>query len=55
VVAQYDPAVHEEQSDEPVDTWKYPTPQLVHELVEEAEYFPTAHVPVTAERPVVAQ
>jgi len=54
-VAQYEPALHEEHAGNPIDAWKYPAPQLVHELAEEAEYIPIAQTPVTADRPVVAQ
>jgi len=55
VVAQYEPALQEVHAVEPVEAWKYPAPQLVQELAEETENVPAAHVPVTAERPVVAQ
>jgi len=47
--------VHEEQTEKPVDSWKYPTPQLEHEVAEEAEYFPTAHAPETADKAADAQ
>ena len=55
VVAQYDPAVHAEQLDDPVVAWKLPVRQLEQIEAEAVEYVPTAQLPVTAERPVVAQ
>jgi len=54
-VAQYEPAVHEEQAVEPVDDWKVPARQLEQKLDEATEYFPAAQAPVTEVRPVEAQ
>ncbi len=42
VVAQYDPAVHDEQLKEPVVAWKYPARQLEHIDADVAEYVPVA-------------
>ncbi len=53
-MAQYDPAVHAVQTDNPIVAAKYPTRQLEHTLAEAREYVPLAQL-VTAVRPVVAQ
>ena len=55
VVAQYDPAGQAEQTVDPVLVVKVPVAQLIQTEDEAIEYFPTAQVPVTAERPEVEQ
>ncbi len=44
-----------EQLVEPVLAWYVPTAQFVQVLAPAAEYLPATQLPVTAERPVVAQ
>ena len=71
VVAQYEPAGDDVHEVEPVEAWYLPVEQLIQDEEDEAEYLPTrqfehtiaaaeeycpaVHVPVTADRPVVAQ
>jgi len=55
VVAQYDPAEHDEQLEELTIAWKYPTRQLEQTVEEAAEYLPAAQPPVTPVKPVVAK
>jgi len=54
VVAQYDPAEHDEQLEELTIAWKYPTRQLEQTVEEAAEYLPAAqsvHAPYKPEVP----
>ena len=54
-MAQYDPAVHDEQLEEPAVAWKCPARQLEHTVADAVEYLPATQAPVTAVSPVVAQ
>ena len=55
VVAQYDPAGQAEHELEPGVTKYVPVAQEVQPVGVATEYLPTAHTPVTAERPEEAQ
>ena len=55
VVAQYEPALQESQLLEPVEGSNLPAGQDVHDEAPADEYLPTAHDPVTDDRPAVVQ